>query len=152
MTPKEVLAYCRENNVGAIDLRFTDFLGQWAHTTVPVSNFGESVFEKGIGFDGSSVQGWQRVDESDMLLLPQPGSCFLDPFTEMPTLNMICNVVDPITFEDYSRDPRFIARKAANYLKGSGVADMAWFGPEAEFFIFDDVQFDQTRNLSLIHI
>jgi glutamine synthetase len=146
LTPKELLAYCRENNVGAVDLRFTDFLGQWAHTTVPVSVFSEAHFEKGIGFDGSSVQGWQRVDESDMLLLPQSDSCFLDPFTDLPTLNIICNVVDPITFEDYSRDPRFIARKAANYLKGSGVADAAWFGPEAEFFVFDDVQFDQRRN------
>ena len=152
MTPKEVLAYCRENNVGAVDLRFTDFIGQWAHTTVPVSVFDESVFEKGIGFDGSSVAGWQRVDESDMLLLPQADSCFLDPFTDLPMLNMICNVVDPITFEDYSRDPRFIARKAVNYLRGSGVADTASFGPEAEFFVFDNAKFDQRRHTAFYEL
>jgi len=146
LTPKEVIAYCRENTVGAVDLRFTDFLGRWLHTTIPVSVFDESVFEKGIGFDGSSVHGWQRVDESDMLLMPQPETCFLDPFLEMPTLSVICNVVDPITLEDYGRDPRFIARKAMTWLKSSGIADTANFGPEVEFFIFDNVRFDQSRN------
>jgi glutamine synthetase len=152
LTPKEVVAHCRQNNVRAVDLRFTDFLGQWSHTTIPVDALNESLFEDGLGFDGSSVQGWQRVDESDMLLMPQSETCFLDPFTKLPTLNIICNVVDPITHEDYSRDPRFIARKAAAYLKGTGVADKALFGPEAEFFIFDDVRFDQTSNSGYYYV
>lgn len=152
MTPKEVIAFCRENTVGAIDLRFTDFLGRWAHTTIPVSVFDESVFEKGVGFDGSSVHGWQRINESDMLLLPQADTCFLDPFTDLPTLSILCNVVDPITLEEYSRDPRFIARKAATWLKSSGIADTANFGPEVEFFIFDSVRFDQTQNSAFFFV
>ena len=127
LTPKEVLAFCRENDVKAVDLRFMDFIGQWAHTTVPVSKLTEATFADGVGFDGSSMRGWQRVDESDMLLIPQTENCFLDPFNKLPTLNLICNIVDPITHEDYSRDPRFIARKAVNFLSSTGVADAAYF-------------------------
>ncbi len=152
MTPKEVLALCREKDVKAVDLRFMDFPGLWQHFTIPVSKLDEDVFEDGLGFDGSSIRGWQGIHESDMLVVPQPETAFLDPFTTLPTLVMICNIQDPITREDYSRDPRNVARKAANYLKSTGIADTAYMGPEAEFFIFDDVRFDQNQHESYFHI
>ncbi len=129
-----------------------DFLGSWAHTTIPQSVLTEELFENGLGFDGSSIRGWQRVDESDMLLMPQPDTAFVDPFTKLPTLNLICNVADPITHENYSRDPRFVARKAEVYLQRTGFADVAYFGPEAEFFIFDDVRFDQRAEAGFFYL
>jgi len=146
VTPKEVLALCREKDVKAVDFRFMDFPGLWQHFTIPVSKLEEDTFEDGLGFDGSSIRGWQAINESDMLVVPQPATAFIDPFTELTTLVMICNIQDPITREDYSRDPRNVARKAENYVKSTGIADTAFFGPEAEFFIFDDVRFDQTPN------
>ena len=152
MTPKEVIALCRSADVKAVDLRFVDFIGQWGHTTIPASAFTEAIFENGMGFDGSSVRGWQRVEESDMLLMPQPDSSFVDPFSSVPTLNIICNVVDPITHENYSRDPRFVARKASAYLTSTGIADTANFGPEAEFFILDDVRFDQRPDAAFFYV
>ena len=151
MTPKEVLALCREKDVKAVDLRFMDFPGLWQHFTIPVNKLEEDVFEDGLGFDGSSIRGWQAINESDMLVVPQPETAFLDPFTELPTLVMICNIQDPITREDYSRDPRNVARKAVNYLKSTGIADTCFIGPEAEFFIFDDVRFDQTAHEGYYH-
>jgi len=152
MTPKEVLALCREKDVKAVDFRFMDFPGLWQHFTIPVSGLDEETFEDGLGFDGSSIRGWQAINESDMLVVPQPETAFIDPFTELSTLVMICNIQDPITREDYSRDPRNVARKAVNYLRSSGVADTAFFGPEAEFFIFDDVRFDQKPNAGYYYI
>lgn len=152
MTPKEVLAMCRENDVKAVDLRFMDFPGLWQHFTIPVSKLDEDVFEDGLGFDGSSIRGWQAINESDMLVVPQPDTAFLDPFTALPTLVMICNIQDPITREDYSRDPRNVARKAVNYLKSTGIGDTCFIGPEAEFFIFDDVRFDQRANEGYYHL
>ncbi len=152
LNPTELLAYCKAQNVQAIDLRFMDFPGLWQHTTYPISAFSADTFEEGLGFDGSSMRGWQAIDESDMLLMPQPETAFLDPFTKIPTLNIICNIVDPITHEDYSRDPRNVARKAVAYLNSTGVADTAYFGPEAEFFIFDDIRFDQTPSAGYFHI
>ena len=146
MTPKEVLALCREKDVKAVDLRFMDFPGLWQHFTIPVGKLDEDVFEDGLGFDGSSIRGWQAINESDMLVVPQPETAVIDPFTDLATLSMICNIQDPITREDYSRDPRNVARKSVNYLKSTGIADTAYLGPEAEFFIFDDVRFDQTPN------
>jgi len=146
VTPREVLALCREKDVKAVDLRFMDFPGLWQHFTIPVSKLTEDVFEDGLGFDGSSIRGWQRINESDMLIVPQPETASLDPFCELPTLSMICNIQDPITREDYSRDPRNVARKATNYLKSTGIADTCYVGPECEFFIFDDIRFDQTAN------
>ena len=143
MTPKEVLALCREKDVKAVDLRFMDFPGLWQHFTIPVTKLDEDVFEEGLGFDGSSIRGWQAINESDMLVVPQPETAFIDPFTQLTTLVLICNIQDPITREDYSRDPRNVARKSINYLKSTGIADTAYIGPEAEFFIFDDVRFDQ---------
>ncbi|MCA9231316.1 MAG: type I glutamate--ammonia ligase [Planctomycetales bacterium] len=146
MTPQDVLAMCRERSVKAVDMRFMDFPGLWQHFTIPVDKLEEEVFEDGLGFDGSSIRGWQAINESDMLLVPQPETAFIDPFTELATLCMICNIQDPITREDYSRDPRNVARKAVNYLRSTGVADHCYIGPEAEFFIFDDIRFDQTPN------
>ena len=152
MTPQEVLALCREKNVKAIDLRFMDFPGLWQHFTIPVGKLDESIFSDGIGFDGSSIRGWQAINESDMLVVPQPETAAIDPFCELPTLMMICNIQDPITREDYSRDPRNIARKAADYLKETQIADTCYIGPEAEFFIFDDVRFDQNAHEAYFHV
>ena len=152
MKPREVLAMCREKEVKAVDLRFVDFLGAWQHFTIPVGKLEEDVFEDGLGFDGSSIRGWQAINESDMLLVPVPDTAFVDPFTAVPTLVMICNVQDPITREDYSRDPRHIARKAANYLKSTRIADTCFIGPEAEFFVFDDVRFDQNAHEGYFHL
>lgn len=152
MKPKEVLAYCREKNVRAVDLRFMDFPGIWQHFTVPVGKLTEDVFDDGLGFDGSSIRGWQAINESDMIVVPQPETAVLDPFAALPTLSMICNIQDPITREDYSRDPRNIARKAVNYLKSTGIADTCYIGPEAEFFIFDDVRFDQNAHEGYYHL
>jgi glutamine synthetase len=152
MKPREVLAMCREKEVKAIDLRFTDFFGAWQHFTIPVGKLEEDVFEDGLGFDGSSIRGWQAINESDMLLVPVPGSAFVDPFAQIPTLAMICMIQDPISREDYSRDPRNIARKAVNYLKSTGIADTCFIGPEAEFFVFDDVRFDQNSHEGYYHL
>ena len=123
-----------------------DFPGLWQHFTIPASGLDEGVFADGLGFDGSSIRGWQAINESDMLVVPEPDTAFIDPFTELSTLAMICNIQDPITREDYTRDPRNVARKAVNYLQSTGIADTAYLGPEAEFFIFDDVRFDQNAH------
>lgn len=152
MTPKEVLALCREKEVKAVDLRFMDFPGLWQHFTIPVGKLTEEVFREGVGFDGSSIRGWQRINESDMLVIPEPDTAMLDPFCELKTLSMICNIQDPITREDYTRDPRNVARKAANYLKSTGVADTCYVGPECEFFIFDDIRFDQSNHYGFYYI
>jgi glutamine synthetase len=152
MKPREVLAMCREKEVKAVDLRFADFLGAWQHFTIPVGKLEEDTFEDGLGFDGSSIRGWQAINESDMLLVPVPDSAFVDPFAQIPTLVMVCNVQDPITREDYSRDPRNVARKAVNYLKSTGIADTCFIGPEAEFFVFDDVRFDQNAHEGYFHL
>jgi glutamine synthetase len=152
MNAKEVLTYCREKGVQAVDLRFVDLPGTWHHTTIPVSELSEDVFENGLGFDGSSIRGWKSINESDMLIVPQPDTVFLDPFTEMQTLCIICNIQDPITGEDYSRDPRHVASKAVSYLNASSIADTAYFGPEAEFFILDDVRYDQNAHEAYYHV
>jgi glutamine synthetase len=124
-----------------VDLRFTDWPGTWQHCSYPIEFIDESVFEDGQGFDGSSIRGWQAINESDMLMIPDPDTAFIDPFFQHPTLVMICDIVDPITRESYSRDPRHIAKKAEAYLSSSGLGDTAYFGPEAEFFVFSDVRF-----------
>lgn len=152
MTPKEVLALCREKDVKVVDLRFTDLPGRFQHLTIPVDRLTEDVFEDGLGFDGSSVRGWQVVNESDMLIIPQPDSAFFDPFPATPTMVLLGNVCDPLTREEYSRDPRFVARKSVNYLLSTGIADTANFGPEAEFFVFDDVRFDQNEREAFFHL
>jgi glutamine synthetase len=142
----------KEEGVLAVDLRFIDLPGLWQHFTVSTREFSADVFEEGIGFDGSSIRGFQAIQESDMLLMPDPASAFMDPFAAQPTVVLICNVKDPVTGEAYSRDPRYIATKAESYLKSSGIADTAYFGPEPEFFIFDDVRFDQSYNYGYYYI
>jgi glutamine synthetase len=152
MTSKEVLSFAESRGAKMLDLKFMDFPGIWQHFTVPISELTEDSFEEGFGFDGSSIRGWQAIHVSDMLVVPDPATAVLDPFTEVPTLTMICNILDPITKEKYSRDPRNIAQKAEAYMKSTGMADTAYFGPEAEFFIFDDIRFDSREQHSYYHI
>lgn len=146
MTPKEVLELARKHDVVMVNFKFLDFPGIWQHFAVPVDELTEEIFEEGLGFDGSSIRGWQSIHTSDMLVLPDPATAFIDPFMEYPTLSLICNIIDPITKEFYTRDPRHIAQKAEAYLKSTGIGDTAYFGPEAEFFIFDDIRFDQNSH------
>jgi glutamine synthetase len=134
-----------ENGVKMVDLRFMDFPGLWQHFSVPLSELDESSFEDGFGFDGSSIRGWQPINASDMLVVPDPETAKIDPFFEAATLCLICNIADPVTREAYTRDPRNIARKAEAYLKSTGIGDTVYIGPEAEFFIFDDIRFESTR-------
>jgi len=148
MTAKEALKLTQDQGAKMVDLKFMDFPGIWQHLTVPIAQLEEDSFEEGFGFDGSSIRGWQAIHTSDMLLIPDPTTAVMDPFTAAPTLSLICNIVDPITKERYSRDPRNIAQKAEAYLKSTGIADTAYFGPEAEFFIFDDIRYDCTPNSS----
>lgn len=150
--PREVLDLCKKEKVRFIDLRFMDFPGLMQHFTIPAAELSVDSFEDGVGFDGSSIRGWQRIHESDMLVLPDPTTATLDPFSEIPTLILYCNVLDPITRERYSRCPRNVAQKAENYLISTGIADTAYFGPEAEFFILDNVQCDQTANIGFYKI
>jgi len=152
MTPNEVVNYTAENGCRMMDLRFMDFLGTWQHITIPVSELSEDVFTEGFGFDGSSIRGWQAINASDMLIMPDPATARIDPFMSTSTLVMICDIRDPVTGERYSRDPRNIAKKAAAYLKASGIADTAYFGPEAEFFIFDDIRYDSTEHSSYYYV
>ncbi|HEU0028375.1 MAG TPA: type I glutamate--ammonia ligase [Ktedonobacterales bacterium] len=145
-TPEEVLSLAREGGVRMVDVKFVDMPGMWQHFSVPMSAFGISAFTEGIGFDGSSIRGFQEINESDMLLIPDPTTAILDPFTAVPTLSLICDVAQPGELAPYSRDPRHIARKAEAYLKSTGIADTAYFGPEAEFFVFDEVRYRSTTN------
>jgi len=145
MTPKKVLEMAKENGAKIVDLRFMDFPGLWQHFSVPIRELEESSFEDGFGFDGSSIRGWQPIHASDMLVVPDAATAKMDPFYEAPTLVLICDIVDPVTREAYSRDPRNITKKADAYLKSSGIGDVAYIGPEAEFFIFDDIRFESTR-------
>jgi glutamine synthetase len=146
MDPKEVMAMIKENDIKVVDLRFMDFPGVWQHFSVPVSELEASSFEDGFGFDGSSIRGWQPIHASDMLVIPDASTAKIDPFFEAPTLVLIGNIADPITREAYTRDPRNIAQKAEAFLSQTGIGDTAYFGPEAEFFIFDDVRFESGRN------
>jgi len=145
MTPKEVLDMAKENGAKLVDLRFMDFPGLWQHFSVPIGELEESSFEDGFGFDGSSIRGWQPIHASDMLVIPDADTARMDPFYAAPTLTLICDIADPVTREPYTRDPRNIARKADAYLKSSGIGDVAYIGPEAEFFIFDDIRYESTR-------
>ena len=147
MKPGDVLKYAEENGAKMIDCKFVDFLGSWQHITYPIYRL-EDCFEEGFGFDGSSIRGWKSINNSDMLMLPDPSTAQMDPFLEVPTLTMICDIVDPMTREPYNRDPRSLARRAEAYLRSTGIADTAFFGPEAEFFIFDSVQYEEAPNHS----
>jgi glutamine synthetase len=138
----------KDRGVKMIDFKFMDMPGQWQHFSVPVAQLKESSFDEGFGFDGSSIRGWKAINESDMLLMPDPNTAFMDKFIEVPTLSLICDVYDPLTKEKYERCPRNIAQKAEAYLKSTNLADTAYFGAEAEFFILDDVRFDTTEHSS----
>ena len=146
MRPKEVLGLAKDRNAVMVDLKFMDFVGTWQHFTVPLHELKEESFEEGLGFDGSSIRGWAEIHASDMLVMPDPATAVMDPFTKDATLSLICTIVDPITKEPYGRDPRTIALKAEKYLRSTGIADTAYFGPEAEFFVFDTVRFDNRVN------
>ena len=142
----------KENKIEFIDLKFNDLPGMWQHFSLPVSELTEiddpikSIWADGIGFDGSSIRGFQKIQESDMLLMLDPTSAVVDPVCEVPTLSIICDIYDPLTRKPYSRDPRYVAKKAAEYLRKTGIADKSFWGPEMEFFIFNDIRFDQTEN------
>jgi glutamine synthetase len=151
-TPAEVVALAKDEGVEIVDIRFCDLPGLMQHFSIPVSELTEDAFEEGLGFDGSSIRGFQEIQESDMILKPDPDTAVIDPFRQHKTLNVNCFVHDPITLENYSRDPRYVAKKAEEYLKSTGLADTAYFGPEAEFFIFDDVRFEQTQNRAFYQV
>ncbi|MGH9267579.1 MAG: type I glutamate--ammonia ligase [Acidimicrobiales bacterium] len=151
-TPAEVLRLAEEQGIQIVDFRFCDLPGLMQHFSVPVSQLTEEAFEEGYGFDGSSIRGFQEIQESDMILLPDPDTAVIDPFRQHPTLNLNCFVRDPITGESYSRDPRYVAKKAEDYLATTGLADTAYFGPEAEFFIFDDVRFSQDQRSAFYQV
>jgi glutamine synthetase len=139
-TAKEVLEFARSKGVTTVDFRFMDFIGTWQHFSTPLHELSEDIFKEGLGFDGSSIRGWSHIHESDMLVVPDPDTAFIDPFFKDVTLNIICNIQDPITRKDYSRDPRNIAIKAEKYLASTGIGDTCFVGPEAEFFIFDNIR------------
>lgn len=149
---ENVLKYIKANGIKFVDLKFMDFPGQWQHFTVPVTQFDAGSFEDGFGFDGSSIRGWKAINESDMIIIPDPATMFLDPFVDIPTVSLVCDVYEPATKEKYSRCPRNIAQKATAYLNSTGIADTVYYGPEAEFFIFDDVRFDSKPNGSFYSV
>src|SRR5216684_2759215 len=145
-TPDDLRQLAKEAAVKVVDLKFTDLIGVWQHFSIPVENLDDDLFVEGIGFDGSSIRGFQLIHESDMLLIPDPETACVDPILEVPTMNLICNVLDPVTLQRYSRDPRYIAQKAENHLKSTAIAEVSYWGPELEFYIFDDVRYDQTAH------
>ena len=148
----EVLKFIGDKKIEFVDVRFCDLPGTMQHFTVPVQSFDEKVFTEGRMFDGSSIRGFQQIHESDMLLLPDPSTAHVDPFRQHPTLNLTFFVHDPLTGEPYTRDPRNIARKAQDFLRGTGIADVAYFGPKTEFYIFDSARFETSANESYYHI
>ena len=152
MNVREVLEFAKKNKVQIVDLKFVDLVGTWQHFSIPVSELNETLFKDGSGFDGSSIRGWKAINNSDMLAMPDPETACLDPFSAVPTLSMACNVVEPITRESYERDPRFIAQKAEKYLQSTKIGDISYWGPEAEFFIFDHARYDQTNHSGYYHI
>ena len=152
MNVREVLDFAKKNKVQVVDMKFVDLIGTWQHFTIPVSELTEGLFKDGSGLDGSSIRGWRAINNSDMLLVPDPATACMDPFCSVPTLSLIGNVVDPITREMYDRDPRYIAQKAEKYLQSTKIGDTSYWGPEAEFFIFDHARYDQTNHSAYYHI
>ena len=146
MSPQEVLDFAKKNDAKQLDLRFTDLPGLWQHVSYPITQMTEDCFSDGFGIDGSSIRGWAAINESDMLLIPDASTAMMDPFASVPTVVMIGDIIDPITRQKYERDPRHIAKKAEAYLQATGVGDTAFFGAEAEFFIFDNISFDQNQH------
>jgi len=152
MGPKEVIKMAKENNVRVVDIRYTDFIGTWQHFSVPLGEFTEASFEDGFGFDGSSMRAWQEIDNSDMIVIPDPVTAKIDPFFEAPTLAIIGDIHNPITHESYSRDPRYIAKKTVQYFKSTGIGDTIFIGPEPEFFIFDDIKYASENHMAFYEI
>ena len=152
MTPKEVINLAKTKEVKIVDLKVCDMLGTWQHFAIPVSELTEETFTEGLGFDGSSIRGWKAIHASDMLVFADAGTAFIDPFAANTTLSLTCDAYDPITREPYDRDPRVIAKKAEAYLKSTGIADTSYFGPEAEFFIFDTVAYDAAPNATFYKV
>jgi glutamine synthetase len=146
--PEEALGWALETKAKMVDLKFSDLFGTWQHVTMPLRALEADHFREGLGFDGSSIRGWQGIAESDMLLMPDPGTAIVDPFAAEPTVSLICEIADPVTLEPYDRDPRYVAQKAERYLLESGIADTAYFGPECEFFVFDSVSYALDANLA----
>lgn len=146
MTAKDVLKFANENGAKMVDLKFCDMVGTWQHLTIPLHQLTDEAFENGFGFDGSSIRGWKGIEESDMIIMPDPATAMMDPFLQVPTLSLICDVCLPETLQAYNRDPRQVVKKAIAYMQSTGIADTAFFGPEAEFFIFDDVRYEQSNN------
>ena len=142
MTPKEAVSFATENDAQIVDIRFTDLLGTWQHFSIHINHFTEDKFEDGLAFDGSSIRGFQAINESDMLLMPDPDTIFMDPFTDVPTAVISCDITDPLTGQRYPKDPRYTAEKAEQYLKSTGIGDTIFIGPEAEFFVFDELLYD----------
>jgi glutamine synthetase len=149
---QKVLELIKQKNIQVVDVKFCDLPGTWQHFSIPAGTLDEAMIREGLGFDGSSIRGFQAINESDMLLLPDVSTAFVDPVLGVPTLSLTCNIYDPVTLEPYSRDPRFIAFKAEEYLKTTGIATTSYWGPEAEFFIFNSVRYDQTANEGYYHI
>jgi glutamine synthetase len=152
MNAREVLEFAKKNKVQVVDLKFVDLIGTWQHFSIPVGELTETLFKDGSGLDGSSIRGWKGINNSDMLVVPDPETACLDPFCAIPTLSLVGNVVDPITRETYERDPRFIAQKAEKYLQSTKIGDMSYWGPEAEFFIFDHARYDQTSHSGFYYL
>ncbi|MDP2726084.1 MAG: glutamine synthetase beta-grasp domain-containing protein, partial [Dehalococcoidia bacterium] len=152
MTPHDVLKYVQENDIKIVDLKFNDLPGLWQHFSMPATELTElddltkTIWVEGVGFDGSSIRGFQKIQESDMIMVPDPKTAVLDPILGIPTLSIICDIYDPLTKRPYTRDPRYVAKKAEAYLLSTGIADTSYWGPEAEFFVFNDIRFDQTEN------
>src|SRR5438132_6518653 len=145
-TPKSVVELAKKNGAKMIDIKFVDTFGTWQHFSCPIRELTEDIFSEGLGFDGSSIRGWKSIEASDMLAMPDPDTAFMDPFCLEPTLSLTCTIAETGTMEAYTRDPRGLAQRAEKYLISTGVADSAVFGPEAEFFVFDSVQFDHKSN------
>lgn len=152
MTPQAVLEMAKKEGVKIVDLKFMDFIGTWQHFQMPIGQLTEDLFEAGTYFDGSSIRAWQTIDSSDMMVMPDPTTAKIDPFFSDTTLSLICDIRDPVTGEDYSRDPRNVARKALNYLRSTGIADTAYFGPESEFFLFDSVTYNTSSGAGFYFI
>src|ERR1044071_2781761 len=152
MSVKDALELAKKHKVEIVDLKFVDFPGLWQHFSIPATELSAELFEDGLGFDGSSIRGFQSINESDMILLPDADTAMIDPFSEHSTVSFLCNVLDAITREPYTRDPRYITQKAEKYLKSTGIANTSYWGPEIEFFIFDSVRFDQNHHEGYYHI
>lgn len=151
-SPKKALDLVKQHDVKIVDVKFMDFIGVWQHFSIPVSELTDDIFENGLGFDGSSIRGWRAINESDMLVIPDAETAIIDPFQQPTTLSLVGDIHEPVTKERFGRCPRGIAVAAENYLKSTGLADTAYFGPEAEFFIFDDVRYDQGQNFGFFHL